>query len=276
MSLDSQFRKSFIYRVLFARGIKKHLEKIPFVRRIYAGWSRIHPFDQSYGTDTSGYVPVEGITGDQSLQKQINPYAASQPSIVRKALGSIPNPREYSLIDLGCGKGRVTIIGTEFTFKQVIGVELSPDLARVGQANAAKVKAKFPERTPVNVVEGNALQFPLPPGKVVMFLCHSFGRELVKDLIQSIERGLQSSSIEHFMFVYYNPVNGDLFDTSPSFSRWYAEVLPYAEEEVGFGPDLEDTVVIWQSVKGALPDPHPGAGRQIVILKEHWTAGLAR
>lgn len=275
MSLESQFRRSLFYRALFARGVKKYLEQIPYVRRLYAGWSRTHPFDVAYGTDTSGYVSVEGITGDQALRKQINPYAASQPSIVRRALGSLPDPRDYSIVDLGCGKGRVTAIATEFPFKQIIGVELSADLANVGKANAAKVKAKFPDRTPINIVEGNALQFPLPAGKVVMFLCHSFGRELVAELIKVIERELATGSIEHFLFVYYNPVHGDLFDASPALSRWFAEVVPYDETEIGFGPDLDDTVVIWQSVRGAHPKPHPGATRQIVILKALWRASLA-
>lgn len=275
MLQENKIRKSLVYRAFFARGVKKYLERIPYVRRLYSGWSKLHPFDVSHGTDTSGYVSVEGITGDTLLRRQINPYAASQPSIVRAALKTLPSPQDYSFIDLGCGKGRVTVIASELPFKQIIGVELSPELANVARSNSAKVHARFPGRTPITIVTGNAVQYTLPPGKVVMFLCHSFGRELVAELIRQIDHELASGRIEHFMFMYYNPVHGDLFDALPELRRWYAQVLPYDDSEIGYGPDLEDAMVIWQSAQGAHPTSHPGSDRRIIIHKPLWTAGLA-
>jgi hypothetical protein len=47
--------------------------------------------------------------------------------------------------------------------------------------------------------------------------------------------------------VYYNPVHGQCFDTSASFSRYFAATLPYSIEELGYGPDKDEAVVIWQA-----------------------------
>jgi len=46
--------------------------------------------------------------------------------------------------------------------------------------------------------------------------------------------------------IYYNPVVGHRFDASPLLRRHFAATLTYAAEEIGYGPDTEDPIVIWQ------------------------------
>lgn len=264
------------YKIFCRPAFKRILEPIPVIRRLYNGWAKTHPFDVAHGTDTSGYITTAGITDDASLQQKINAYAASQPTIVRKALGELPNLHEYSFIDIGCGKGRATMVASEFPFQQVVGVELSSKLATIARTNHEAIKTRYPDRSPISIIEGNALKCPLPKGKVVLFLCHSFGPELLAELIKTIEKELEAGSIEHFFFVYDNPVHGDLLDACPALTRWYAGIIPYDESEIGYGPDLEDAVVIWQSRRGAQVKPRPRAERQIIIKKALWTAGLAK
>jgi hypothetical protein len=48
-------------------------------------------------------------------------------------------------------------------------------------------------------------------------------------------------------------VHGDVLDRSPRFARWQAETIPYADDELGFGPDLSDTLVAWQTLPGLYP-----------------------
>ena len=66
-----------------------------------------------------------------------------------------------------------------------------------------------------------------------------------------------------------------VLDAPPVFTRWYADTLQYDESELGFGPDTEDSIVIWKSVDGAGATPHPHAERPIIITKPLWKAGLA-
>ena len=61
---------------------------------------------------------------------------------------------------------------------------------------------------------------------------------------------------------------------SSAFTRFYARQILYDKSEVKFGPDPDDTVVIWQSVRGSIPTPHPRADWKIVITKPLWKAGL--
>src|SRR5262245_44984302 len=97
-----------------------------------------HPIDKLYGIDTSGYIQEDKILSThKELMGKINPYMGVQPSVLRQIIEDLPDLEQYHFIDLGCGKGRATIVASEFPFKKITGIEISPQLARVGQKNAA-------------------------------------------------------------------------------------------------------------------------------------------
>jgi SAM-dependent methyltransferase len=258
--------------VLSSATMRRCLNSVPPIQRRLPASHRTHPFDRQYGTDTSGVVPVHKILSNQQLRSQIIPYAASQPGIIRPALLALGIVDEYGFTDLGCGKGRALVVAGEFPFRSITGIELSPQLAGIARRNLAIVEHRFPGRPAFTVIEGNAVNAPFPEGKLALFLYHPFGPDLLSQLITNLEARLTSGK-PHIFLIYYNPVHGNLLDASPAFTRWYAKTLPYDPSELGFGPDTDDTVVIWQSVAGSLPTPHPHADRPI-ITKSSWRAGL--
>src|SRR5258706_2882714 len=209
------------------------------------------------------------ITSDKSLSHKINPYGASQPSIIRRAITALGTIDHHEFIDIGCGKGRAMVVASEFPFRSISGIELSPQLTKVARRNISTVQRGFPARPPVEAIEGNAITFPLPKAKLALFFCHSFGEELLSQLISNLETAI-SSGIGPVFFVYYNPVHGNVLDSSPAFARWYADTLPYDESELGFGPDTEDSVVIWHIGNGASATPHLHADRPIIITTPRW------
>ena len=266
--------KPLFYPLLLRAPLRRCLEAIPYFRKILPSYHRTHPFDRQYGTETSGVVPVRMIASDSSLASKINPYCGSQPSIIRRAITALGKVDEFHFVDLGCGKGRAMIVASEFPFRSITGVELSPRLAKIASRNMAKVELRFPTRKPIVAIEGNAVKFPLPEGKVVVFFYHSFGEDLLSQLIGEIEFRLLSGH-DPIFFIYYNPVHGNVLDGSAAFARWYADVLPYDESERGFGPDAEDSVVIWKSTNETTKTPHPYADRPIIVTTHLWKAELA-
>jgi SAM-dependent methyltransferase len=162
---------------------------------------------------------------------------------------------DYTLLDFGCGKGRAAIVASEFPFRQVIGIELSPVLAAKAQANAAIIANRFPERPGITIINANVLDIALPPGKLAIFAYHPFGGEILAAMVKRLGAALAAGT-PHIFFVYYNPVHADVLDTSPAFQRFYAGEIPYDKSELGFGAEVRDIVVIWQSVRGAIPNSH--------------------
>jgi SAM-dependent methyltransferase len=266
--------KTILHALLSNTAIRRLLAIVPLLGRLLPSVQRIHPFDRQYGIDTSGFVPVRLIVADETLAAQTHPYSGCHPSVIRPVLSALANLKDYHFVDLGCGKGRAMVVATEFPFCSVSGIELSSRLVKTATRNMEIVKRQFPARPPCVVVEGNAVTTPLPEGKLVLFLFHSFGPDLVAQLIKNLETSLAAGR-EHIFFAYDNPVYGHLLDASPVFTRWYAETLPWDKEEPGFGPEYNDPVVIWQSVRGAIPTPHLHANRAISITRPGWRADLS-
>jgi hypothetical protein len=233
--------------------------------------ARIHPFDSQYGIQTASLIPGYALLRDPG-EAGDTAYAASQPSVIRAALRLLEDHERVVLIDIGCGKGRVLIVGSEFPFREVIGVEISSTLAAMARSNIATVRRAFPARSPIRVVIANAMTYALPDGPVAIFLYRPFGEAGTATLLAHIETALQQRS-HPLSIVYYNPVWGALFDASPFLTRAHALSVPYDQSEIGFGPDVDDSVVIWQDRRFATA-PSPDAGRKIVVVGD-WRAELA-
>jgi SAM-dependent methyltransferase len=222
------------------------IERIPIARRVYAGWRRQHPFDRLRGTDTGGFS-LGQYTGGPSAERIF--YVGSQPSIVATALKEIPNPASRHFIDVGCGKGRVLLVAADLPFAAITGVEVEETLAAAARSN---VETALPdsERSRIRVVTRDVGAFEWPDGNLAVFMYHSVGPSLLTGVLQQLE----SKSADNDIFVvYYNPVWGQLLDDAAWLHRWYAETLDYSRDEVGYGTDLSDTVVIWTSNSDDLP-----------------------
>jgi SAM-dependent methyltransferase len=239
------------------------------------GWDREHPYDRAHGVRTSGMLPGFLLSPGEPIDDPKTIYIASQPSIIRQALATIPNPQHCHFLDLGCGKGRALLVATEFRFAAIIGVDLSPTLSRIARRNADVFSRLHPDRTPIAVVTRDALAYELPAEKLVIFLYNPFHRPLIVQLLHRIESSLQAISRELYI-VYYNPVWADVFDASTALERRFAAQLPYDQSEIGYGPDESDVVVVWQN-RG---NPHrrpPGPHTALVsVVTPGWRAEIAR
>ncbi|MEN9521377.1 MAG: hypothetical protein RLZZ381_3965, partial [Cyanobacteriota bacterium] len=177
----------------------------------------------------------------------------------------LPSLESYTFLDLGCGKGRALLVASEFSFENILGIELSPLLAEIARHNAEIVAHRFPQRTEVCIQVADASSFPLPAGNLVIFLYHPFGAELVAKVVAGIEAALAAEDRSIYI-VYYNPVAGHCFDASPLLQRYFAGMIPYGTEEIGYGPDETDPLVIWQGGTATSP-PIASANAQIVVGK---------
>ena len=206
-----------------------------------SGWNREHPFDSSFGVQTSGAIPSFVLGPGTSIG-----HGAAQPSIIRTALTLIPNRQYCHFVDIGCGKGRPLFVATEFDFRAITGVEFSPALSHIARENVAAFSRAYPDRTRINIVSGDALAYELPEEKLVMFLYNPFDRPIVAHFLSNIETTLRATPRDLYI-IYYNPVWAEVLDASASLERRYAAQLPYDPSEIGYGPQESDAVVIWQN-----------------------------
>ncbi len=273
-----QYIKAFghaplVYPIVNAPYIKSMLSALPGSRALYGSkWDRKHPFDCAYGTDTSGFLSGNDILTGHPAEEHGSPYAGVQPSVLRRALATLPGLEKSTFIDLGCGKGRPMLIASEFPFRDIVGVELSPTLAAAARRNAEIIGKRCQDRPPIRVEVGDATIYPMPAGDVVLFIYNSFDSELMQTVVKNVEAALTADQKRSIFVVFCNPVSGDCFDASPLLTRCFAQTLPYASDERDYAEDAEDAIIIWQGGNAAPPTRRTDG--KIVIVKERWRAEL--
>jgi predicted RNA methylase len=138
--------------------------------------------------------------------KDSEDYEAVSPTLFARAISYVPRD---TFIDLGCGKGRALILAHEAGFQQLIGVEISPKLAKTAVRNLRKLKID------AEILQADAASFRLPDEPVVVFLYNPFGTSTMHAVIEKL---LNHRHAVHV--IYVNPKHGNLFS---GFRRLYSD-----------------------------------------------------
>ncbi len=130
---------------------------IGLLRRLFPSQEARHPFDRAHRIDTGGLIYADGLSTGHEHDMHSSGYYATAPSLFRGAMehwsatleASPFRLTDYAFIDIGCGKGRVVLLASEYAFREVVGVELNPQLASVARRNLQSVdeaEARLPQR----------------------------------------------------------------------------------------------------------------------------------
>ncbi len=186
-----------------------------------------NPFDDANGTETGGYIPGEQLATGARADFYSTAYYGITATTLRQAIEFLPeSPKKFTFVDLGCGKGRALLVAGGFAFKQVIGVELAPELYEVAKKNTAPYER-------ISVVLGDAASVVFPEGPLVVFLYHPF----LAPVLQWVLRNLETQVKARRQKVYVLMAN-------PSYPKVFAR-FPFLEPvwETRFGMSAEEAAV---------------------------------
>jgi SAM-dependent methyltransferase len=137
---------------------------------------------------------------------------------------------DYTFVDIGCGKGRVVLLASEYGFREVLGVELNPRLVAVAQRNLTRW-IRTPRRCRnVRIVHGDALSIPIPDGPVVLYLFNSFEREMVELLRARLVESAATRTAP-IDLIYVHPEHGALFAQTPEMQVLGEEAIAFSSED---------------------------------------------
>ena len=149
-------------------------------------------FDRQFGTDTGGRVPTTELDIEDSAARDAAVlYLPSPARVTRWALQTLAlDYRSHTFVDLGCGKGRVLLVASEFPFSRIIGVELSPRLAEIARENVRRYTPTTRKCWTVDVHQVDAARFSFPPTDLLIHLYHPFEPPVLKEVLSQLERSL--------------------------------------------------------------------------------------
>ena len=220
------------------RHIKRHL------------LTRPHPLDKQLGIETTSFVGRrQSATGNKELDENNVGYGCVQPSVVRASVKLIPGADKRSFMDIGCGKGRVLAVASEFPFREGVGYDIVPLLVEATNKNGRIIASKFPERPKIRATLDDVLAHGnWPDGDLAMFLYNSFREPLVRKFAAAIEAWDAANPDGSLYLVYCNPVHFHVFDASPSLERFATDMVSYTDEEKTslHSENVADTFIIYR------------------------------
>ena len=217
------------------RGLLGTLKAVPKALTRRPSTTAPHPFDQRYGTDTSGLLGGGSLAIGHPNDIYITGYSGIPPSRFDAALDrwqetiGAARIEDYTFIDLGCGKGRALLLASRYPFREVIGIELNPQLAAIAQRNAEHWQSLGEAHSPIRILVGDATEPALPAGPTLLFLYNAFAEPLV----QRLARNLSSHPVD---LIYQNAYFAEPFTTELGYRELCNTVLPLSPEDASADP----------------------------------------
>lgn len=186
------------------RGIKQS---------ILAAYSLLYDlyYDIIYGYDTYSWVPVDKLDVEEVQKEHAVIYQATRVIPLRKLFKKLKIPKEYSFVDIGCGKGRVLLIAAEYGFKKIKGIEFSSNLTSIAEKNISKYKTITKSNTNFDVVTIDAAEYKFNDIEDVFFLFNPFDEVILKKVLDNIYESLKQHNRRVWM-IYANAVHRELIE----------------------------------------------------------------
>ncbi len=193
-----------------AREFAQEIYRLPALGRSLN--QQTDAFDKLHGTDTGGIIPlwklrIESPHRDMGVRCQ-----SSDPEPLRKAIENLPiDPSDYAFIDLGSGKGRTLLVAAEYPFRQVAGVEFSPEMHAIATANIRKCRKRF-KCGDVASFHSDAATWTFPKENMVVFLYNPFDENVLRLVIDNLRKS--TGSDKSIYILYFHPVASEVIENS--------------------------------------------------------------
>ena len=185
--------------------------------------ARSAPFDDAFGTDTERKVTLADLDatgGDVPALWRYRPTPRDSFADIMRAI-DVPFERT-EFVDLGSGKGRALIMASEFPFRRVVGVELSPALHRVAERNIQRWRVARRTRVAIELRCMDAAEWNPPSGETLIYLFQPFPVETLRRVLARLVAALSAAPRPAIHLAYLDPLHHELIAESGAFTvgRW--------------------------------------------------------
>jgi SAM-dependent methyltransferase len=113
--------------------------------------------------------------------------------------------RDFTFVDLGCGKGRTLLMASDYSFRRIIGVELLPALHQIALDNLRQYKNAAQKCFALETICADATAFPFPEGPLVLYLFNPFPESGMRRVVANLAEMLRADPRPVYV-LYHNPL----------------------------------------------------------------------
>jgi len=118
-----------------------------------------------------------------------------------------------AFIDYGAGLGRITVLAARLPFKQVVGVDIDPDLVERGKYNIGRARGL---KCRAHIVCCDAALFDLPPDTSIVYFRNPFSGKVLAAVLENVRK------LQRDVHIICNLPIPSAFENEIRQSRWLA------------------------------------------------------
>ena len=159
--------------------------------------------EKKYGIRTIGFDNLKGLVSPEdrkhlSMYEPVNYYTSS------RLLNEL-RPADFTttLLDVGCGKGRLLAMGAAYGFTHIIGIDFSKKMCDAAEKVCRNMKAKYPDVS-IDIENADARHYSIPETVGVIFLFNPFDAVVMDEFIHKVSESLSRKN-RPLKILYANP-----------------------------------------------------------------------
>ena len=187
--------------------------------------------EKKYNINTSKIEDVKklSIKGDNVEHAEL--YQGANYYLLEKVFDHLQTiEANQSILDFGCGKGRVLAVAAYYGFSKITGVEFAKELCDTARKTIMPVQQKFPQKI-FNVIHANAVDHKIENDTNVFFFFNPFDEVVMLAVAKNILQSLKENPREVYV-VYLNPVHKEIFLSAGFEQVYHLEKLKYIEASI--------------------------------------------
>lgn len=174
-------------------------------------------FDLKHGVETTLRVHPTDLDIKSANWIHAGAYFPTPTGLLSEVLPALNIQYEnFAFVDLGSGKGRIVLLASEFPFREIIGVEFSPELHATAEKNVARYSGESQRSCAITLLCTDFTEFAFPLLPMVLYLYNPASEVVIRKLARNIARSVIENPRDVWI-IYVTP--RDVFDSEPSFTK---------------------------------------------------------
>ncbi|RJO61063.1 class I SAM-dependent methyltransferase [candidate division WS5 bacterium] len=175
-------------------------------------------FDFKYGTDTVRHVELRSLEINSENLSRGHRYALTPEKAFIKLMAKIKFPVNSVFVDLGCGKGKILLLASQFGFSRVVGIEFSKSLCECARNNISVYGAKKTLNSTLEVVHSDVVDYEIKDDENVFYLFNPFDDTVLSNVLGNIIKSVEKAPRKVYL-IYYIPYHGNIIEQCGNFKR---------------------------------------------------------
>jgi SAM-dependent methyltransferase len=162
-------------------------------------------FDNRFNVETEdGFGPFNlGLSPE--IAAHALAYNPIDPARFKRVVDTLSiDPKAFSFIDVGSGKGRALFLAEQYGFKRILGVELSTKVHQIAERNLKRFQAHIGCASRIELHNCDALTLALPADPTIILMFNPFDLPVMTKFVAKIDRSLLDNPRDVYL-IYVRP-----------------------------------------------------------------------